>query len=1621
MLSVTSDTDPVTNSTYYSYYQDYRNDANYWVNVTQMGSVSVSNGLALWNASGTYGPGVVSETHSYGMVLAALYNDKPTFDRLSATVQAGIQFGNSQNGSTGLFPWYWQLTAGASVSPNTSTIYSCSDSNSASDADINLGLAYLYADKAADVYGWSATPSQGGSSYETMATNYIQAIRQHDFSQTDTNLANRYVLAEGAAQATSGFGSNKFHYDYSDLRAYQLFEEYDPFLSANPQSTGESFWATAVTTTSTVWKALFDFGDTDPRVTENANTGLINAATNYVKLSNPTYGTLQAAFSDYTQVQASRDWTNYDSDAQRFPLRLLNYLDAKAAQGQTDSAMYGVAASNLFAMGTTYLDSIIPSPNSDQQTNPAYANPAYGLKSSLPIASTSWASAYNNGEFRTVQNYTGAGLLAWAGNDVLQSTNSTAAGIESTLLDSYSKSVWVGSKIDYAWTNPYNQYDSGNNPDGFNDSLTLWGLTVYDQGRTPLQLHMVQYDPSATVATVPGAPTSVVAVRGNASLAVTWVAPASNGDSNITDYLVKYSSNSGSTWTTFTDSVSTATSCTVTGLTNGTAYVIKVIAKNAVGISLPSANSAPVTPATVPGAPTSVVAVSGNASLAVTWVAPTSTGGSPITDYLVKYSSDGGSTWMRFFPASGQLITALSCTVTGLTNGTPYVIKVIANNAVGIGAPSTNSAPVTPSTVPGSPTSVVAVSGNGQLTVTWVAPASTGGSPITDYLVKYSSNGGYLGTKIFVRSGSTALSCTITGLTNGLPYVIKVIACNAVGNSFRSVNSAPATPATVAGAPTSVVAVSGNSQLAVTWVAPASNGGSPITEYLVKYSSNGGVAGSWTRYRPGAPITALSCTVTGLTNGTAYVIKVIARNAVGISLPSANSAPATPSGLLSVMRRAVIGVRPMGNLLNIGADGTAALDANLVNTSSIQNLGSISSASVPFLLPFNAQAGDWGTPSGLSGPAPGAQGQSQQQQSLWDVVTTGQNATQFADGMGSTLGTAYQQLAVETALDQTGNNTQWRGITSYYGSLDTALNYQYGLLDETGDAAKDLMGGKASTTQSGVTLNAVGLVSADQANVFGRHYAPALLTSGNPRPYMTRPYQPSSAINTQTFFNSTDYWGNRVNSQSWVGSIPTPPGNPSGPLVPPTIPPGGTPLENNPVFAGNGSFSYPSGHSVDGYAEPLVLALVYPERYQQLVTRGAEYGINRVVNGAHYTMDIIASRALAYHDIAQLMANDPDYMGINIKSNIADYTENPGTVGEFLNVTDFRALIPLARAESEAILAQQSGYSIQAAVALDTSRFSDKEDNRLLYDAAMNMGLPVVYPARVGSLIDFNNLGFADPRENEIGANAGYLLWTRFPYLSQAQRNDVLSSTDIEGGQFLDDSLTSFGAYSRIDLFEAADGYGSFQTNVSITMDASLGGFYASDTWANSIGGPGDFTLNGTGEMQFTGANTYSGSTTVAGGTLVVDGSLGAGFVFVASAATLTGSGSIGGAVAILDGGIVAPGSNPGTLTVNDAFTLADASILNFEFNAVNNAVGGGINDLIAGVTDLTLDGILKITGSNDWTNVADNTSWRVFNYSGTLIDNGLSIGVQPTLGAGQSLRISTATPGQVNLVIVRG
>mgnify|MGYP000161982090 FL=1 len=99
--------------------------------------------------------------------------------------------------------------------------------------------------------------------------------------------------------------------------------------------------------------------------------------------------------------------------------------------------------------------------------------------------------------------------------------------------------------------------------------------------------------------------------------------------------------------------------------------------------------------ATEPTAPRSVVGVAGNTQASVSWGAPTSDGGSDITDYIVEYQQDGAATWSVF--ADGTSNTT-SATVTGLTNARAYQFRVSALNAVNTSATSGASVAVTPDT-----------------------------------------------------------------------------------------------------------------------------------------------------------------------------------------------------------------------------------------------------------------------------------------------------------------------------------------------------------------------------------------------------------------------------------------------------------------------------------------------------------------------------------------------------------------------------------------------------------------------------------------------------------------------------------------------------------------------------------------------------------------------------------------------------------------------------------------------------------------------------------------------------------------------------------------------------------
>jgi hypothetical protein len=180
----------------------------------------------------------------------------------------------------------------------------------------------------------------------------------------------------------------------------------------------------------------------------------------------------------------------------------------------------------------------------------------------------------------------------------------------------------------------------------------------------------------------------------------------------------------------------------------------------------------------VPGPPQSLTTRAGDRRVRVSWTPQLTDGGAPITRYRVIASPAD---------ASCTAEDATSCTVRGLTNGTPYQFRVRARNAAGWGPSTFWSAPTTPRTVPGAPRNVTGVPANRAVTVTWQAPASDGGSPITRYTAR-SSPGGLTCTTTGRRT------CTVSGLTNGTRYTFRVQARNAAGWGAWSARSAAVVP-----------------------------------------------------------------------------------------------------------------------------------------------------------------------------------------------------------------------------------------------------------------------------------------------------------------------------------------------------------------------------------------------------------------------------------------------------------------------------------------------------------------------------------------------------------------------------------------------------------------------------------------------------------------------------------------------------------------------------------------------------------------------------------------------------------------------------------------------------------
>jgi hypothetical protein len=198
--------------------------------------------------------------------------------------------------------------------------------------------------------------------------------------------------------------------------------------------------------------------------------------------------------------------------------------------------------------------------------------------------------------------------------------------------------------------------------------------------------------------------------------------------------------------------------------------------------------------------------------------------------------------------------------VGNLTNGTTYSVSVTATNSFGAGIPSTEIQ-VVPATTPSVPSAPNATAGDGAATVTWVVPAN-GGSTITSYTVSSSPGGATCTT--------SELSCVFPRLQNLVAHTFSVVATNVMGVSAASLASNAVTPSgTWVTAPEFVSVVPGNKAVVLTWSAAVLSSGTP-TGYVVKTSDGVEVCRT----------TAVTCTVSGLSNGATPIFSVEAFGAI---------------------------------------------------------------------------------------------------------------------------------------------------------------------------------------------------------------------------------------------------------------------------------------------------------------------------------------------------------------------------------------------------------------------------------------------------------------------------------------------------------------------------------------------------------------------------------------------------------------------------------------------------------------------------------------------------------------------------------------------------------------------
>jgi autotransporter-associated beta strand protein len=349
-----------------------------------------------------------------------------------------------------------------------------------------------------------------------------------------------------------------------------------------------------------------------------------------------------------------------------------------------------------------------------------------------------------------------------------------------------------------------------------------------------------------------------------------------------------------------------------------------------------------------------------------------------------------------------------------------------------------------------------------------------------------------------------------------------------------------------------------------------------------------------------------------------------------------------------------------------------------------------------------------------------------------------------------------------------------------------------------------------------------------------------------------------------------------------------------------------------------------SGHTAEAFRDAVGMAYAVPERFQEMLTRASELGENRILSGMHSPLDVIGGRI---QGSAVAIANL--YDNANTAAKAKAYADAHAYLQAQAGVTSAQAL---------------NDYAHSATTSTD--RFADHDTNEANYVRRMTFGFSRIGTAGATALV---------PKGAEV------VLETRLPYLTAEQRRVVLKTTAFDSGYPGMDDAEGWG---RLNLFAAADGYGAFTGDVTVAMDATLGGFSAVDTWRNDISGTGILNKQGTGTLKLAGVNSWSGGTIVAGGVLsgMSATAFGAGDVYVSTGTLQSnvagGAITIAGKLTVLDTGtldLVVGSGSAGRLAVSGQAHLGGTLHVGFRSGYTPKA-----GDTITVLTTPTLQGTFK-------------------------------------------------------------